>query len=121
MLLDLLFIAAGIAVSSGAKIKQDTERELEHRYVASKGYNKQRQDELSRMSTSASMNERAAFMRLAGRKVNVGDWWDREDAIREIASKEGWTYYDISELSRDPVYRKIIHAPDRPGYPKAHW
>lgn len=118
MLLDLFFIVAGVALCAGKKISHDTERKMESKYVASKGYDKARQDELERMCISANPNERARFMRVLGHKINVSNWWEREDALREIAAREGWTYYDISELSRDPTYRKIIHAPDKPGYPR---
>lgn len=90
-------------------------------YLEMLGYNLRRQDYLNRLthSTSHDMN---VFCEILGHPIDFSPYNKGEyhlalqDAIKEIAKKEGWNYCDKKALDADPIYRGIIGMAGRPGW-----
>lgn len=76
-------------------------------YLDTKGYNRTRQNELTRLAQSGFEEDRKMFYRILGRPCADGDL-PIEWALRAIADKEGWSYYDETYLIYDPEYCKLM-------------
>lgn len=106
MLAELFWMIAGGGYIAGRGAKETMDHAAEQMYIASRGFNKDRQRMLERMATSADRLERMEFERLCG-YIPHGEH-ERRMAVREISIREGWRYYDSTELFNDPSYVKLI-------------
>lgn len=97
LFLDFLFTIAGAAYLGGKGISESSQAKREKRWVEQQGYNHERQWQLERMIHSLDPNERAEFDRLVGHPFNRDSRIEESNAVREIARREGWTYYDPHE------------------------
>lgn len=75
-------------------------------YLEKVGCNKKRQNELARMARSTLLEDKEKFHRILGRPCCDNET-SLTKALRAIADKEGWTYYDESDLMYDLEYCKI--------------
>lgn len=83
-------------------------------YIARLGYNKSRQDYVEKLINSADKSEQEKFYKILGHRIEWSEYYmydkstryivAKRDAVKEIATKEGWRYYDIQELLNDPMY-----------------
>lgn len=105
---DLLFMLAGTAYATVNGVNAGANRTLEKQYIENMGFNRERQTELEQMAYSVDQNVRKQFDCLVSRTVDRKLGFDVKLAIREISIREGWRYYDISELCSDPYYVKLI-------------
>lgn len=106
MLSELFWMIAGGGYIAGKWAKETIDHAAEQMYIASRCFNKDRQMLLECMATSADRTERMEFERLCG-YIPHGEH-ERRMAVREISIREGWRYYDSTELFNDPSYVKII-------------
>ncbi len=82
----------------------EIDREIEAKvYLSKKGYNTARQRDLTLMAQSILPEDRKEFAKILGRPYLKGDA-ALERALRAIADKEGWLYYDENELIYDAQY-----------------
>ena len=107
MILDLFFICAGAVYSTYQGIKRSVRVSEERQYIKNLGFNRERQHQLEMMVDSYDRMEKEAFERLCGYAINRKDSYAKRAAIRSIAEREGWRYYDVRELSKDPTYLKM--------------
>jgi len=73
-------------------------------------YNLARQKDLAQMAQSCLMEDRNMFARILGRPYEKGAL-SLERALRAIADKEGWQYYDENLLIFDAAYCQILGWP----------
>lgn len=105
---DLFFFLAGAAYSTAGGVNAAANRTAAQQYVNQMNYNQERQHQLEMMVDSACITDRKAFDELLGRVVDRKNWYEKRMAIKEIAEREGWRYFDPSELLKDPTYVKLI-------------
>lgn len=105
---DLFFFLAGTAYSAAGGVNAAANRAAAQQYVNQMNYNQERQHQLEMMVDSASIADRKEFDELLGRVVDRKNGYEKRAAIREIAEREGWRYFDPSELLKDPSYVKLI-------------
>lgn len=84
-----------------------TQKVTVEKYLDAKGYNRERQAELTRMARSGFAEDRKEFYRILGRPCADGDP-SLEWALMAIADKEGWKYYEESYLIFDPEYCRLM-------------
>lgn len=84
-----------------------TQKMTVEKYLNDKGYNRERQAELTRLARSGFAEDRKEFYRILGRPCADGDP-SLEWALMAIADKEGWKYYEESYLIFDPEYCRIM-------------
>lgn len=106
MLSEFLWMLAGGGYIAGRAAKETVGLAAEQQYIASCGFNRERQRMLERMATSADRAERMEFERMCG-YIPHGEH-ERKMAVREISIREGWRYYDATELFNNPSYLKLI-------------
>ncbi len=106
MLIEFLLMLAGGAYIAGKGFGEIGGRAAEQTYIASRGFNRVRQSMLERMATSADRKACMEFERMCG-YIPHGEH-ERKMAVREISIREGWRYWDASELFDDPAYVKLI-------------
>ena len=114
MLGNLFWMMAGAAFVGAKGLSSGFRRGAEHQYFVMKGFNQKRQYDLEMMVHSYDDNERKKFDDLGGHPFDRNDPYAVRAAVREIAKKEGWTYYDIKEVFNDSEFRRIIGAKKRP-------
>ena len=118
MLGSLFSILAGAGYFVGKTLGDTAKRDAGEAYINAQGYNRERQQYLWHLSFSLDEEEQLRFCRLAGRHVSstgrdlpngthVSMEEDRMLALRQIALKEGWKYYEFGDLLSDPVYTKL--------------
>ncbi len=118
MLGSLFSILAGAGYFVGKTLGDTAKRDAGEAYINAQGYNRERQQYLWHLSFSLDEDEQLRFCRLAGRHVSstgrdlpngthVSAEEDRMLALRQIALKEGWKYYEFGDLLADPVYTKL--------------
>lgn len=118
MLGSLFSILAGAGYFVGKTLGDTAKRDAGEAYINAQGYNRERQQYLWHLSFSLDEDEQLRFCRLAGRHVSstgrdlpngthVSVEEDRMLALRQIALKEGWKYYEFGDLLADPVYTKL--------------
>ena len=118
MLGSLFSILAGAGYFVGKTLGDTAKRDAGEAYINAQGYNRERQWYLEHLSFSLDEEEQLRFCRLAGRHVSstgrdlpngthVSMEEDRMLALRQIALKEGWKYYEFGDLLSDPVYTKL--------------
>ena len=118
MLGSLFSILAGAGYFVGKTLGDTAKRDAGEAYINAQGYNRERQQYLWHLSFSLDEDEQLRFCRLAGRHVSstgrdlpngthVSAEEDRMLALRQIALKEGWKYYEFGDLLSDPVYTKL--------------
>lgn len=107
---DFFFMLAGGAYVAGKGIKEAAGQSAAQKYERSLCYNHRRQSELEMMVHSASREKREEFMRLVGHPLDRDNWYEVRSAIREIANREGWTYFDPAELAKDQKYNRLMGA-----------
>ena len=84
---------------------RDANLTLSKKYAEKLGYDHSRQYVLEMMSIAKDEERRGHFLKLLGRDFPLNHTDDDiQKAVREIAKKEGWKYYDEKELMNDPVY-----------------
>lgn len=84
-----------------------TQKMTVEKYLNDKGYNRERQTELTRLARSGFAEDRKEFYRILGRPCADGDP-SLEWALMAIADKEGWKYYEESYLIFDPEYCRLM-------------
>lgn len=84
-----------------------TQKMTVEKYLDAKGYNRERQAELTRLARSGFPEDRKEFYRILGRPCADGDP-SLEWALMAIADKEGWKYYEESYLIFDPEYCRLM-------------
>ncbi len=93
-----------------AYLANEERREREkNEYLHSLGFNRERQDWLHMLGRSTLLEERRQFAEILGRPCYNSEP-SVERAIRAIADKEGWRYYNDSDLYSDPEYCRIVGA-----------
>lgn len=118
MLGSLFSILAGAGYFVGKTLGDTAKRDAGEAYINAQGYNRERQQYLWHLSFSLDEDEQLRFCRLAGRHISstgrdlpngthVSVEEDRMLALRQIALKEGWKYYEFGDLLADPVYTKL--------------
>lgn len=118
MLGSFFSILGGVGYFWGKGLNDIAKRDAGEAYLNAQGYNRDRQRYLDSLVYSTVPEERMKFCRLVGRHVsptgrNLSDGFhidesrDRMLALRQIALKEGWKYYDSGDLLADPVYTKL--------------
>lgn len=105
---DLFFFLAGTAYSAAGGINAAASRTAAQQYINQMNYNQKRQHQLEMMVDSASIADRKAFDDLLGRVVDRKNGYEKRAAIREIAEREGWKYFEPSELLKDPNYVRLL-------------
>lgn len=108
MFLEVCFIFAGVAYLAAKGIHAGAVSNAERAYIKEKGFNMERQHQLGMMVDSYRIEEREEFDKLLGRVVDRKDGYAKRAAIKEIAEKEGWTYFDPAQVCKDPRYVKMI-------------
>lgn len=101
MFWDFLFLLAGGAYAGRAALSESAENARVERFLSNKGYNRDRQWELERMIHHIDPQVRAEFDRMVGHPFNRDSRIEKRKAVEEIAKREGWTYFDISECERE--------------------
>jgi len=101
-----MWMLAGAGYIVGKGLNEAGYHGAEQTYIASRGFNKERQFQLECMATSADRMECMEFERLCG-YIPHGER-ERKMAVHEISIREGWRYYDSTELFNDPAYVKLI-------------
>lgn len=84
-----------------------TQKMTVEKYLNDKGYNRERQTELTRLARSGFAEDRKEFYRILGRPCADGDP-SLEWALMAIADKEGWKYYEESYLIFDSEYCRLM-------------
>ena len=117
---ELPWILLGLSseLGSGKRSKVDWSRGKEYRERL--GYDYYRQCAIEGMLT----RDKEKFLELLGHEIDWSKYSEyredvrhqliKRDAIKEIAEKEGWRYYDVNELLADPVHRSIVRMERRP-------
>ena len=117
---ELPWILLGLSseLGSGKRNKVDWSRGKEYRERL--GYDYYRQCAIEGMLT----RDKEKFLELLGHEIDWSKYSEyredvrhqliKRDAIKEIAEKEGWRYYDVNELLADPVHRSIVRMERRP-------
>lgn len=115
MLSELFYFMLGVTsefteCSKNPKVNCDAVNE----YVSRLGYNKIRQEYLEKLINSADKSEQEKLYDVLGHRIEWSEYnmYDKStryivakrEAIKEIATKECWRYYDIQELLNDPMY-----------------
>ena len=118
MLGSFFSILGGAGYFWGKGLNDIAKRDAGEAYLNAQGYNRDRQWYLDSLVYSTVPEERMKFCRLVGRHVfptgrdlsdgsHIDEDRDRMLALRQIALKEGWKYYDSGDLLADPVYTKL--------------
>ena len=118
MLGSFFSILGGAGYFWGKGLNDIAKRDAGEAYLNAQGYNRDRQRYLDSLVYSTVPEERMKFCRLVGRHVSptgrdlsdgshIDENRDRMLALRQIALKEGWKYYDSGDLLADPVYTKL--------------
>ena len=113
MLGELFWMLFGGGYVAKEVLSEKNQRIRSKEYMESHGYNLEKQFEISFLATSANPKDREEFSRRLGRPYTYTDYWSHEEALREIAQKEGWAYFDRTKVYNDPEYLKIIGAKKR--------
>ncbi len=105
--------------SQEKKVQKQMDREADLRYrlqmnrletlsqwLSTKGFNRVRQNELTRMMNSTLLSDKKEFAKILGRPCSANSA-SIANAVRFIAEKEGWIYYSEDDLFYDPEYRRI--------------
>lgn len=108
MLGELFWMLLGGGFVAKEVLSEKSQRLRSKEYMESHGYNIEKQFEVSHLATSANPKDREEFSRRLGRDYVYKDYWSHEDAVKEIAQKEGWAYCDHSTIMNDPEYLKIF-------------
>ena len=75
-------------------------------YLAGKGYDRKRQRYLTGLAKSSLREDRREFMLLLGRPYCKEDFTIKW-AVRAIAEREGWTFFDENDLYFDEEYYRL--------------
>lgn len=95
------YAAKEVLSEKGKKLRCD-------KYMEEHGYNIEKQFEVTHLAMSADAKDREEFSRRLGRPYVYKDYWSHRDAVKEIAQKEGWAYYDSAKVHNDPEYQRIM-------------
>lgn len=92
---------------ANAQVLEDINRETSiQKYIAAQGFNRTRQRELEELARSNIQEDQDEVTKILGRPYCKTDVAITK-AIRAIADKEGWRYYDEDMLVYDPEYCRI--------------
>lgn len=126
MLPELFWISLGVASEfDGYKKNPHINFERGKEYINRIGYNQQRQMFLHNLIYSSDINKKQQFYDILGHDIDLSkykkytkkdrQWIAYEEAMQEIAQREGWKYFDDNELYSDPIYRSLIGLKEKPA------
>ena len=109
MLFDFLWLVGAGTYAVGSGLNQQAKQAQLKKHFRDMGYNRERQRELEQQMDSYYPVERAKFAEALGRPFNNKcSYYEKKQAVKEIAEKEGWRYFDLSTACNNVSYRRIV-------------
>lgn len=108
MVVEFLIFISGVVYVIYSIVSSKRAKAKLKQYDASIGFKITRQSALERMAT----NNAEEFEKLSGYGEKYGhrprNYWEKRDAVKDIAKQEGWAYFDSNARLNDPKRRKIM-------------
>ena len=104
MLIELFWILLGICFIGKELLKEKSEK------VAWQEYKRKHKIDIQKQLTlrGLAFDNPKEFSQRLGRPFVYTSSAALDEAMKEIARKEGWGYFDRNELDKDPEYRRIM-------------
>lgn len=107
MLGELFWMLLGGGFIAKEVAKEKSWKMSEKEYMEKHGYDTKKQFAIRSLAVGTPA-EKAEFSRRLGRPFVYTTSAELDKAVREIAQKEGWVYYDYRTVMNDPEYLKIF-------------
>lgn len=117
---NLIWIVIGLLLWLAGGRTRKVNKDADKAFKKCAGFNMERQRYLESLAFNSKLKRNNEFEKILGHEIYASKncyETDIDGAVREIAKREGWRYYNVAEVMNDPEYAKFVGI-NPPTFPR---